>query len=169
MKNLLFVLILFSVNAIGQIDITGQTLNILPEPKKERKTFWKDFAGYSCFVLAGIANGGREAYHAEPTIFENRFGAGKTSWFGSESWRRKYKGLEPANGEAYWLSTSLFVAPSDYFHSMGTVRNAGILSGSFIMLWNRKESKWKQAAKFGIGVLAYGVSSSLTYNFLRNK
>lgn len=170
MRNctLLF-LIMLSVNTFGQVDITGQTLNILPEPKKERKTFWKDVAGFACFAVAGIANGGREAYHAEHSIFETRFGAGKTSWVGSESWRRKYKGLDPNNEEAFFLSKTLFVPVTDFYHFSQTVRNAGSLGGSFLLLYNRKGGFWRQAGRFGIGIAVYGVSSSLTYNFLRNK
>lgn len=169
MKNLLFVLILFSVNAFGQIDITGQTLNILPEKKKERKTFWKDFAGYAILATAGAANGMRDAYVAEPSIFQSRFGASKNGWFGSESWRNKYKNGNPDDGEKFLGSTSILAPTTDFYHFSGAMRTTGLIAGTTLITIGEKKPFWHYVLKVTAGGVVYGLSSHVSYNMLRFK
>lgn len=49
-------------------------------------------------AITGIAHGLREAYHADPYIFENKWGVGNESFWGSDAWKRNYYGRIPANG-----------------------------------------------------------------------
>ena len=101
----------------GQNDTTP---TLTKEDKKALRLYsklqWYDFSTYKfkgegkravwiSYAIAGLLHGGREAMHAEPGVFEKRFGVSKTSFFGSEQWVRQYKNNDPE--QPYFFHQSL--------------------------------------------------------------
>ena len=55
----------------------------------------KQAAIWGLYALSGVAHGIREAYHADPYLFERRNGVEPTSFWGSDSWKRNYYHNDP--------------------------------------------------------------------------
>lgn len=55
----------------------------------------KQLTIWGLFALSGVAHGIREAYHAQPNVFEKRNGVAPTSFWGSEAWKRNYQDNNP--------------------------------------------------------------------------
>jgi len=55
----------------------------------------KQWTLFAVAALSGIAHGMRERYHADPYIFEKRWGVSSTSFWGSDAWKRNYKNNDP--------------------------------------------------------------------------
>jgi len=51
------------------------------------------------FAVGGSAWGAREAYHADPRVFERAFGVGPYHFLGSNAWERQYFGNRYAPGQ----------------------------------------------------------------------
>lgn len=78
----------------------------------------KQITLWAAYAISGIAHGSREAYHAQPTVFETKFGAGQTSFWGSKAWVRNYVGNDPEKphrseylgnfGRCFWHTANVF-------------------------------------------------------------
>jgi len=134
---------------------------------------WYDFSTYKfkgnkkqwvwgSYLVAGILHGGREAYHAESGVFEKRFGVGKTSWFGSEQWRRNYVDLDPSKKH----KPNAFNTFRDYYHFSSTAHTTILVSGAVIIGTGKQPTKYKVLDAL-IAITIRSAAASLTYNVLR--
>jgi len=114
------------------------------------------------YLIAGILHGGREAYHAEPTVFEKRFGVSSTSWFGSEQWRRNYVDLDPTKKH----KPNVFNTFRDYYHFSSTAHTTILVSGAVIIGTSKQPVKYKVVDTL-IAIGLRSAAASLTYNILR--
>ena len=137
------------------------------------KLQWYDFSTYKfkgegkravwiAYAVAGILHGGREAYHAEPTVFERRFNAAPLSFFGSEQWKRNYFDRDPDNGH----KPNLFNPVRDYYHFSGFTTKTIWIGGAFTIGMSKQPMKYKLLDLL-IGTLITSGTASLTYNILR--
>jgi len=188
---LAFILVCLSMNAQTQINQTpnpcsgcwGQNAVIDKDssiwvlvPLKERilkPLKWYDFSTYKFkgqkkqwvwggYLVAGILHGGREAYHAEPTVFEKRFGVSSTSWFGSEQWRRNYEDLDPSKKH----KPNAFNTFRDYYHFSSTAHTTILVSGAVLIGTSKQPIKYKVLDTL-IAIGLRSAAASLTYNLLR--
>ena len=116
------------------------------------------------YIIAGIANGFKEAYTAEPSIFGSRFKANPDGWWGSKSWKNKYKNKDPYQGEAFIGSTSIFVVFTDLNHFSGMLRTLGLVLATYFA----STGEYDYIKVLG-GVVIYGLCSHITYNLIRYK
>jgi len=134
---------------------------------------WYDFSTYKfkgegkrivwiSYFAAGVLHGGREAYHAESTVFEKRFNARPQSFFGSEQWKRNYFDRDPDNGH----KPNLFNPVRDYYHFSGAATKTIWIGGAFTIGMSKQPIKYKLIDLL-IGTLITSGSASLTYNILR--
>ena len=121
-----------------------------------KRTVWISYA------VSGILHGGREAYHAEPTVFEKRFNAAPLSFFGSEQWKRNYFDRDPDNGH----KPNLFNPVRDYYHFAGAATKTVWIGGAFAIGMSKQPLKYK-IADLLIGALITSGTASLTYTLLR--
>ena len=137
------------------------------------KLQWYDFSTYKfkgegkrvvwiSYFAAGVLHGGREAYHAEPTVFEKRFNAAPLSFFGSEQWKRQYYNRDPENGH----KPNIWNPIRDYYHFSGAATKAIWIGGAFTIGMSKQPMKYKLIDLL-IGALITSGSASLTYNLLR--
>jgi hypothetical protein len=114
------------------------------------------------YAAAGVLHGGREAYHAEATVFEKRFNARPQSFFGSEQWKRNYFDRDPDNGH----KPNIWNPVRDYYHFSGFTTKTVWIGGAFTIGMSKQPMKYKLLDLL-IGTLITSGSASLTYNILR--
>lgn len=130
-----------------------------------------DYLAFGVLVVAGIANGASEAYEADRHIFEKRWGVSEQSWWGSKSWKRKYKNYDLGDERAaFWQSKGALSVFTDFDHFSEGMQ-AVSLSGGFLIIGlnggKRKYKWWVHGSRFLTGFVGYTLSSSITYNLLR--
>jgi len=62
-------------------------------------------------------------FHFEKSVFKNL----GDFWNPKESWKRKYKNLDPGQGEWFPGSTTIFVSLTDAWHLFGFIRNFSLI------------------------------------------
>lgn len=135
---------------------------------------WYDFSTYKfkgggkravwiAYAAAGILHGGREAYHAEPTVFEKRLNVGRLSFLGSEQWKRQYYNRDPENMPH---KPELWNSLRDYWHFSHTASATVWVSGAFIIGASKQPLKYRILDAALAGILSSG-TASLTYEVLR--
>ena len=116
---------------------------------------------------AGVLHGGREAYHADPNVFEKHWGVGSNSFFGSASWTRKYY----TNSNGALVEKPLFGTTfSDFWHSSQFVGRGLVIGGTLTYSLYKPSSpkKWYHTAIIAAGSFAaYTAGAAITYNLLR--
>lgn len=184
MKTLLSILALFFLcNLSAQKNCStcwGQNDTVPTLTKQDKQALrlysnlnWYDFSTYKfkgegkrivwiSYFAAGVLHGGREAYHAEPTVFEKRFNARPQSFFGSEQWKRNYFDRDPDKGH----KPNLFNPARDYYHFSGAATKTIWIGGAFTIGMSKQPIKYKLIDLL-IGALITSGSASLTYNILR--
>ena len=142
----------------------------LSSPEKMK---WYDFKTYKFkwqgkravwirYVAAAILHGGREAYQADRTIFEKRFGVSETSFFGSKQWVRQYQDSNPELPH----KNNLFNGFRDYWHFSGATTKYLLIGGAFTIGHSKQPLKYKILDTL-IGFAGFSATASLTYNLLR--
>jgi hypothetical protein len=140
-----------------------------PKPLK-----WYDFSTYKFkgggkravwigYAVAGILHGGREAYHAQPNVFEKRFNAAPLSFWGSEQWKRQYFDRDP---EIQAHKPNAFNGFRDYWHFSGASTKYILIGGAFTIGASEQPTKYKIIDTL-IAFAGFSVSASLTYTLLR--
>jgi hypothetical protein len=134
---------------------------------------WYDFSTYKFkgnkkrwvwggYLVAGVLHGGREAYHAESTVFEKRFGVSSTSFFGSEQWKRNYYGNSPELPH----KPNIWNTFRDYYHFSSTAHTTILVSGAVLIGTGKQPTKYKVLDAL-IAITIRSAAASLTYNALR--
>jgi len=137
------------------------------------KLNWHDFSTYKfkgegkrivwiSYFAAGVLHGGREAYHAEATVFEKRFNAKPLSFFGSEQWKRNYYDRNPELPH----KPNIWNSARDYYHFSGFTAKTVWIGGAFVIGMGKQPMKYKLLDLL-IGTLITSGTASLTYNILR--
>lgn len=184
MKTLLSILALFFLcNLSAQKNCTGcwgqndTTPTLTTQDKKALRLYsklqWYDFSTYKfrgegkravwiSYAVAGILHGGREAYHAEPSVFEKRFNAAPLSFFGSEQWKRNYYDRNPELPH----KPNIWNSARDYYHFSHLASSTIWVGGAFTIGLSKQPLKYK-IADLLIGTLITSGTASLTYNILR--
>lgn len=153
--------------------LTAQEKQILRLYPSEQPLKWYDFSTYrfrghkkqwvwGAYAVAGILHGGREAYHAEPTVFEKRLNAAPLSFWGSEQWKRQYYNRDP--GMAH--KPNIWNPVRDYYHFSGTAKDGIRISGAFVIGASKQPVKYRVVDML-IGGVITSATASLTYNLLR--
>lgn len=121
------------------------------------------------FAVGGALWAGREAYHADPFVFEKKFGVGPYSFFGSRQWERNYEGNRYLNSDGQPNPHKTEIIGNfgrDYWHTAQVAAGAFVLSGTFIIGASDQKIGHKALDMFG-GLVAFLVTSNLTYTWLR--
>lgn len=176
---LLFLLACLSLNAqhAGCFGIDDATPDLTKEDKQALRLYsplrWYDFSTYKFkgggkravwigYAVAGILHGGREAYHAQPNVFEKRLNAAPLSFFGSEQWKRNYYDRNPELPH----KPNIWNPIRDYYHFSGAATKAIWIGGAFTIGMSEQPVKYKLLDLL-IGAVITSGSASLTYNILR--
>lgn len=123
----------------------------------------KQWVTWAAFAGSGAMWGMREAYHAEPTVFETRWGVSDHSFFGSEAWVRNYRNNDPTQGHKHeWLGN----VGRDVHHTFGFGSKALLLGGTFAIGARRQPIKYR-VANMAIGWALHSLTATIAYQALR--
>jgi len=151
-KSLVILLLLCSLSAQAQYRITRSKL-----------------AGWGMVAVAGAADGMVDGYEFDRRkSFERKYGVSKTGYFGSQSWKRAYKGNNPDNG--FKSDFVRIVGAQDFYHHADDLRKIGYLSGGVVLGLNthRNTNKWHTVADFAIGFAVSSLIKSAAMRWIRN-
>lgn len=124
---------------------------------KKQYLIWAAFAG------AGVMWGCREAYHADPYIFEKRRGVGSESFWGSDAWKRNYVGNDPDNRHKHeWLGNF----GRDVHHTFGFGSKAVLFTSTFAIGARKHPIKYR-VLNAVIGWAIHSAAANVAYNALR--
>ena len=182
MKIQTFLVLLFInsvLSAQNKLDSNGGPLVVWDNTKafkndpKLRALDWSTYAKtwdgklyvtWLAYAGAGVCHGMREAYHADPYVYEREWNVGNESFAGSDAYKRAYFGRNP-NGKH--RSELLGNVGYDIWHTAGAA-SKGLMFTATLGIGIRK-----QPIKYKIlnALVGYGIQSvfaSLTYSSLRN-
>jgi len=126
-------------------------------------------AGWGMVAVAGAADGAVNGYEFDGRkSFERKFNVSKTGYFGSQSWKRAYKGNNPDNG--FKSDFVRIVGAQDFYHHADDLRKIGYLSGGVVLGLNahRNTNKWHTVADFAIGFAVSSLTKSAAMWWIRN-
>lgn len=177
---LLFLLACLSLNAQPCTGCWGQNDTVPTLTKQDKQALrlysklqWYDFSTYRfkgegkravwiSYALAGILHGGREAYHAEPTVLQNVFGGPDDSWIGPMQWVNQYYNKNPELPH----KPNIWNPLRDYYHFSGAATKTVWVGGAFTIGMSKQPTKYKLLDLI-IGALITSGTANLTYNLLR--
>jgi len=176
---LLFLLACLSLNAqhAGCFGIDDTTPDLTKQDKQALRLYsplkWYDFSTYKFkgggkravwigYAVAGILHGGREAYHAQPNVFEKRLNAAPLSFWGGEQWKRNYYDRNPELPH----KPNIWNPVRDYYHFSGAATKAIWIGGAFTIGMSRQPTKYKIVDTL-IAFAGFSATASLAYTLLR--
>lgn len=83
-----------------------------------------------CIALSGVIHGLRDAYAFKRDIFELAFGVKPLSFWGSESWLRKYQEWNPTLPERKW-----YTPISDFWHLSHPFEKSFMIIGLTMLIY----------------------------------
>lgn len=111
--------------------------------------------------LGGATWGAREAYHADPYVFERAWGVDPESFWGSKAWKRQYYGNNPENKhKPEWGNIT-----RDFWHASGALSRTFTIGGTFVIGSSKQKFKHKLIDML-IGSAVASVSAWATYEAL---
>lgn len=125
----------------------------------------KEILPVTSMFLAGAINGVNQDLLFHYQEFENTFpNANPEFWDPSISWRNKYMNGDPAQGEAFLGSSTIFVSATDGYHA--TVAGRNLMITTAICLGPRTKG-WKPfVTRTLLYSLSYGLGFELVYGKL---
>ena len=161
----------WGITSIPELSDSDRVALRLYQPEKPLK--WYSFKTYKLkgqkkqwvwigYAVAGILHGGREAYHAQPNVFERRLNAAPLSFWGSEQWKRNYYDRNPELPH----KPNIWNPIRDYYHFSGAATKAVWIGGAFTVGMSKQPLKYRLIDLL-IGAVITSGSASLTYNILR--
>lgn len=150
MRTLTAILLLFASTVSGQII-----------PKEDIKHI---MIKSGLLFVSGSFDATAEVLRIDYSRFEARFPeANQQFWNPNKSWTNKWKNGDPAQGEAFFLSSTALVWTTDAYHLMRTGRNMTMIAAVVIPIGKRKN--WKQ---YAIEVAIYYTSYTAGFNLIYN-
>ena len=159
--------------AIGAFWLAGGIMNLVSAEQEANyyeyeptEVQWrKEIAPIATMFLAGAANGLNQDllfhYHEFESTFPN---ANPQFWDPDLSWRNKYLNGDPAQGEKFPGSSTIFAGFTDGYHSTILTRNLFITTSICLSPQTRG---WKPfLTKTLVYSLSYGLGFELVYNKL---
>lgn len=129
----------------------------------------KKILTWSAFGIAGSIYGAREAYHANPYCFEQKWRVGEYSFWGSKQWERNYIGNRYTNESGFpnKHKTEIFGNfGRDYWHTSGYVSGTLVVGSTFTIGMSKQKIKHKLLDLL-IGSSCFIISSNLTFKHFR--
>lgn len=117
--------------------------------------------------VGGLADGMVEGYQFDGRkFFERKYDVNPRGYWGSESWRRAYKGGEPANG--FKSPAHKALGAWDFYHNADDARKLGYIGGGIVLGigGNKVNTKWWHYvidAGLGLAVSAGAKSTGMAW------
>lgn len=117
-------------------------------------------------MVAGGADGFAESVKFHYPSTDRKLNLNDKVWNPDISWRNKYKRNDPALGEKFPGSTTIFVFVTDGYHRARMVRNVMIVIGIAFKIGHRQ--KWYlYLVDMASCTVAYSVGFNVVYEYLK--
>jgi hypothetical protein len=129
---------------------------------------WKrEILPLCAFFGAGLCEGTAETLKWHPHEFQQVFPDANMEWWNPElSWPNKYKNGDPAQGPAYFGSTTFLAWSTDGYHLARSIRSAMIMTG-VLLTPDLKGQRWYiYIAKAVMYSVAYTSGFHLSYSLI---
>lgn len=177
----LFLLAFLSVLLLNTC--TGQDAILVFDRKAPKKYAFKeyDFSRVAPTMIfqffGGLAAGTQDVltnHYSQADIFpqaqgEYLLGQGPQFWNPQISWRNKWAGGDPANGERFPLSSTFFVSITDAWHMADAIERNSMQFSIFTYRQPKPENRnfAQFFVDFALMKMAYSLGFNLTYELLR--
>lgn len=119
----------------------------------------------SVAFVSGMSNGLNQTLQHHYNSFERRFpNSDPNFWNPDVSWRNKYAGGLPENGERFPGSKTVFVFTTDAFHLTNTIHRTALFSAGCLVTIGEKRPWWHYALDIGITYTAHTAGFHLVYS-----
>ncbi len=114
-------------------------------------------------LFAGMCDGVSQTLYAHYYAFENKFpDANEQYWNPYESWTNKYMHNDPAQGEKFFGSTTVFVFSTDAYHLFRTINKLNLVTLGALE-FSDKRPFLNYVADFILYSAVYSAGFTLTY------
>lgn len=164
---LLFVAIVLFNRCLGAVDSLPPVKLHLPEAKSAGYEFTpRKVLGWGLFAIAGAAHGYTDAYHADPNVFERRWGADDYGFFGSNAWERNYKGnrYQAPDGSTNPHKPQIGNTFRDVWHFGNMTQKTFLIGGTFTLATSKGQKLKHKLLDVAIGMAAYSIAAHEAYN-----
>jgi hypothetical protein len=169
MERIVSSCILVAALSFGATPAFAQKLIPLPE----QETAWaysteKALLKGGLLFLSGAADGLSESLIWHYPRFEQIHpNANPAYWNPYQSWRNKYRNGDPAQGAAYFGSTSFLAWTTDGYHLSRTAGRTMIMGSITISLFEKRRKWWTYPAEFVAGGLVRSAGFHAVYGLYR--
>jgi hypothetical protein len=134
---------------------------------KENPKVGKRIANYSCMFLGGASEGFSEELQHHYWKVKIKFPNMNDQFFDpSISWKNKYKNGDPSQGEAYFGSTTMFVAGTDGFHAFRAVSKGFLIGG--LITFQKGKTFWRTVGEAVISMGFYSLGKGSAHYLINN-
>jgi len=127
----------------------------------------KILIGSAIGFMGGVASGYHEVtLHHYPKFKAIHPYANDKYFNPTESWVAKYKNGDPMQGEAFWLSTSVLVPFTDFYHFTNMMDRTSFLCATMYVTIGEKKPWWHYAINVGSTLLARRIGFGLVYDYI---
>lgn len=132
---------------------------------KENLKVGKRIANYSFMFVGGASEGFSEELQHHYSKVKEKFPNMNDNFFNPQiSWSNKYKNGDPTQGEAYFGSTTIFVAGTDGYHAFRGISKGALIGG--LVTFQKGKTFWKTVGEAVISMGFYTLGKGSTHYIL---
>lgn len=134
---------------------------------KENPKVGKRIANYSSMFIGGASEGFSEELQHHYWKVKEKFPNMNDHFFDpSISWNNKYKNGDPSQGEAYFGSTTIFVAGTDGYHAFRGISKGCLIGG--LITFQKGKTFWKTVGEAVISMGFYTLGKGSVHYLINN-
>ena len=134
---------------------------------KENLKVGKRIANYSFMFVGGASEGFSEELQHHYSKVKEKFPNMNDNFFNPQiSWSNKYKNGDPTQGEAYFGSTTIFVAGTDGYHAFRGISKGALIGG--LVTFQKGKTFWKTVGEAVISMGFYTLGKGSVHYLINN-
>lgn len=134
---------------------------------KENPKVGKRIANYSFMFVGGASEGFSEELQHHYSKVKEKFPNMNDNFFNPQiSWSNKYKNGDPTQGEAYFGSTTIFVAGTDGYHAFRGISKGALIGG--LITFQKGKTFWKTVGEAVISMGFYTLGKGSVHYLINN-
>ena len=134
---------------------------------KENPKVGKRIANYSFMFVGGASEGFSEELQHHYSKVKEKFPNMNDNFFNPQiSWSNKYKNGDPTQGEAYFGSTTIFVAGTDGYHAFRGISKGALIGG--LVTFQKGKTFWKTVGEAVISMGFYTLGKGSVHYLINN-
>ena len=138
--------------------------SLFAQPKLELN---KILIGSAIGFMGGVASGYHEVtLHHYPQFKRIHPFANDNYFYPAISWTQKYKNGDPLQGEAFFLSTTVLVPFTDFYHFTNMMDRTSFLCATMYVTIGEKKPWWHYAINVASTLVARRIGFGIVYDYI---